>query len=205
MFSGNYYLFISLDFYITIDYIYKLANQSIELYENHIHGLPLGEGQYEIRRYKIRNFGLWFSTNDYFVFGENEEELYNYHYDKENAHLCNYCQLIIEYIDNFRGQSKEKELKIKTPKLFDESKPVLNQNQISLLFIVFKDKKTFTNRDIDKTDLSKILSKLSGYEPESFRQNLSKEFKVISDKKTDYEIIISKLTEVINELKRQIK
>ena len=96
---------------ITIDYIYKLANQSIELYENHIHGLPLGEGQYEIRRYKIRDFGLWNCTNDCFDFKENEEELYNYHESKQNAHLCNYCQLIIEYIDSFRGQSKEKELK----------------------------------------------------------------------------------------------
>lgn len=189
----------------TFDNIYKLAKQSIDLFDNHIYNLPFGVGQYENRRYKIRNFELYFVSSESFVFKENEEKIYICRLYKVNNELYNYCQLIIDYIDNLRGQTKVKELKIKTPKLNEFNKPELTQKQISILFKGFKEQSIFSNKYLNNTDFSKILSELTGYSENTLRQNLSMEYNVISDNKTDYEIIISKLEKIIKGLKEQIR
>lgn len=220
---------------LIIDNILDLIKESQNLYQTEIRkkgynhflnlknelkklqqGLIKEEEIETVEAYELRTKLRYILNNDFELIKiENENDFVNFDNDKitykydlyfDFRQLETYFSLLIEYIDSVRGQSEVKELKIKTPKLnIGYNEPGLNQNQISLLFKVFKDKKTFTNRDIDKTDLSKILNLLSGYEPEPFRQNLSKEYIVISKNPKDYEIIIDKLKEVIKEIEKQKK
>ena len=227
--------FIINDIYETtklIIYVYENDEERNEFEKNHEIDLENYIKEYkknkdidilEFLKIDIINYGLMkkykyvFTNLDEFEFLEkveflDEVELINdntesYKYTKEykSYEFINYCKRVINYIDSIRGQSKEKELKIKTLNLNEYNKPVFTQKQISILFKIFKEKNIISNTYLTDTDFSKIICSLTGYSDETIRQNLSKEFKVISDKKTDYEKIISKLTEIINELRRQIK
>ena len=95
----------------------------------------------------------------------------------------------------------------KTPSKVNEriGKPELTELQIAILFKVFKEKHIFTNKYLDKKPYSEIISQLTGYSQHSLRQDFSaKQLTDLSAKAIDYEKIIAKLIEVIEELKKSI-
>jgi len=114
--------------------------------------------------------------------------------------LINYISAQMDYC-----RSHGKERKAISVELRNYNKPTLKQIQLTLLFKVLYEKRIFANGDLTRKDYAKILSSLTGYSPEPFRQKLSIPYNritEISDKSNDYDEIVHKLKDVIREIER---
>lgn len=182
---------------ITINSIYEHAKEGlINKFESNLKSLPKTKEPPLLYEIKDKNILLSDIYSDEEI--DNSRYFSSFYYLSD---LLEYCHLVVDYIDQLRKQTKIN--KIKTPHLNEFNKPELTEIQITILFRIFKDKKIFSNRDIDKTDFAKIISELTGYSAEKIRQKLSVlESNVLSDKKRDYNVIIDKLKEILIEAEK---
>jgi hypothetical protein len=84
----------------------------------------------------------------------------------------------------------------------DWNKPILTMIQTTVLFKILKDKKVIM-RDIDNTKMAKAINNMTGFSPNTIRQNFKTNISEMIEKQEDVKILQDLLSEIVVDLEKE--